>query len=151
MLEVVRVDLAVGEGEVGQYVVVEDGDLELIAQSFELAADGLEYLGVRGAGGAYHELLELRGRGVGGLDCIGRGGIGRGGVGGVGSGGAAGGEAEHERGAQQDGKQLFHFHFLLHFMIYFSLLSLSLTEVLPRVSMSWTTTTMTAHMVSITA
>src|SRR5699024_9331588 len=41
------------------------------------------------------------------------GGVGAGGGGGLFGGGAAGGEAEHERGAQQDGKQFLHFHFLL--------------------------------------
>ena len=148
VLEVVRVDLAVGKGEVGQDVVVENGDLELIAQGLELTADGLEDLGVRGAGGADNELLELSRRGIGG----------RAGAGSV-AGASVGSEAAVPQAARPSTSaahsrmesSFFIFIFSFKFKIYFSLLSLTLTEALPRVSMSWTTTTMTAHMVSMTA
>ena len=101
MLEVVRVDLAVGEGEVRHDIVVENFDIELITQGLELAADSLKDLGMRGAGSADDYLLKLAGGSLGG---VGGGGFALGGSGGVGGGGAAGGEAEHKRGTQQDGK-----------------------------------------------
>ena len=61
VLEVVRVELAVGEGEVRHDVVVEDLDLKLIAQGLKLTLDGLKDLGVGRAGRADDELFELGG------------------------------------------------------------------------------------------
>ena len=153
MLEVVRVDLTVGEGEVRHDVVVEDLDLELIAQGLELTLDGLEDLGMRGAGSADDYLLKLAGGSLCGISGGGvtGGSFALGGVGGVGGGGAAGGEAEHKRGTQQDGKQLFHFSFSPSKYFYLMRRSLSLEPSVPALWKNCTTTTMTAHMVSMTA
>ena len=108
VLEVVGVKLAVLESGVGQDVVIENHDLEIIAFLGENGLDLLKDLGVRGGGSADSDGFlcgGLFGRRFGG-GSLGSGGLFRGGRGG---GGAAGGQREQQRQSEDDRKNLFHF------------------------------------------
>ena len=112
VLEVVGVELAVFKSGVGQNVIIENNDLEIVAFLGEEGLDLLKDLGVRGGGSADGDGLfrgGLFGRGFGRSFRSGSFGSGGGFRGGRGGGGAAGGQREQQRESEDNRKNLFHF------------------------------------------
>ena len=102
MLEVVRVERAVGQRLVRQDIVVIGDDLELVTLVGKRLLDLLEDLGVRGGAGADGDDLV-----IGGIAVFV--------VGGLAAAGAQRHERERQHEGEDEGSDLFHFRFSFMF------------------------------------
>ena len=107
VLEVVGVQRTVGQGAVGQHIVVIDHDLQVVALFGQSVLHLLQDLGVRGGAGAHGDGLQVAGLGDGGAGGV-RAGAGHGG-GAAALAGAAGKRAQGQHEGQGKSKFLLHF------------------------------------------